>query len=151
METSVVSYYTARSSRDVIILAHQELTREWWTLAIGRFALCVSQAVIEESERGDPDAASGRLAAIHGFAILPITDEVESLASIYQRELDIPDICAADALHLSVASVHGTDYLVTWNCKHIANAEIRRHLAQINTEENVSTPIICTPEELMGR
>ena len=151
VETTVVSYLVARPARDIVVLAHQEITRSWWETAADRFDICVSQAVLEEVARGDAQAASSRVEALKGFGVLPLTDEVEALAQVYLDRLAIPERSIADAVHLAVASVHATDYLLTWNCAHIANAEIRRALAQINSEQGVGIPIICTPEELMGR
>lgn len=149
IETSVVSYYTARRSRDLIVAAHQELTYAWWDRHLHEYSAYVSQVVLEESRRGDPAAATDRLTAVSNLQILPASQEVEPLALAYLSELRLPQDALYDALHIALASVHGIDYLVTWNCRHIANAHLRKRLAEINMRLRVSTPIICTPEELL--
>jgi hypothetical protein len=149
IESSVVSYYVARASRDVVVLAHQEITRGWWKDCLPQYEPCISEVVLEEVRRGDPEAAAGRINAISAFTLLPITAGVEALAAVYVRDLQFPEKALRDALHIALASAHAVDYLVTWNCAHIASAHIRRGLAEINTREGVSVPVICTPEELM--
>jgi predicted nucleic acid-binding protein len=149
IETSVVSYYTARRSRDLIVAAHQEITYAWWDGHLHEYAAYVSQVVLEEIRRGDPAAATERLAAISEFQVLPASPEIEPLAESYLTELRLPQDALYDTLHIALASVHGVDYLVTWNCRHIANAHLRKRLAEINVRLGVSTPIICTPEELL--
>ena len=150
METSVPSYYTALPSRDIVVLAHQEITREWWNVCIFRYEVFVSELVIREALRGDPEAAKRRVEAITLFPVLEITPEAERLAGIYLRKIPILRESLRDALHLAIASAHGIDYLVTWNCTHIARGEVKKALEQINDLEGIVTPTICTPEELTG-
>lgn len=149
LESSVVSYRTARPSRDVIVLSHLEITRIWWENHIDEYSLRVSQVVLDEIRRGDPDAAAERLKEISGVPLLPIGPDIEGLAVLYQEKLRLPEKSLRDILHLAIASVHAVDYLVTWNCRHIANARVRRHIQELNGNEGISTPIICTPEELL--
>lgn len=149
LETTVVSYYVSRPSRDVIALAHQEITREWWHKAKMRFDCFISQIVIEEARMGDEEAVKRRLEELKNFPHLELTDKVEEIAQIYIKRLEIPAKSFRDAVHLAVASVHNIDYLVTWNCTHIANGEIIKKLMSINENICIHTPIICTPEELM--
>lgn len=149
IESSVVSYRVSRPSRDVIVLAHQEITRTWWKTCLPRYDVCISQVVVEEIRRGDPEAAARRLDSVSGFVYLPISEKVEQLAAVYLDDLLFPEKALRDTLHIALASVHDVDYLVTWNCAHIANAHIRRRLAEINAREGVSVPVICTPEELL--
>ena len=148
METSIVSYLTARPSRDLIALAHQEITRKWWSDALPKFQVFISEVVIDEAKRGDIEAARKRLKALEDFAGLPILQEVEDLAEVYMKEFNLPPDASRDALHIAVASVHAIDYLLTWNCSHIANGVVRKRIREINTREGFSIPIICTPEEL---
>jgi predicted nucleic acid-binding protein len=150
LETSVVSYYTSWPSRDIIVLAHQEITREWWSKSMKRFDVFISEVVIEESSLGDPIAAKKRLEELKNFPHLELNDKVEQMAQVYVEKLNIPEKALRDAVHLSVSCVHNIDYLVTWNCTHLANAEIIKRLIRINNSYNIKTPIICTPEELMG-
>lgn len=98
---------------------------------------------------GDPEAARRRLEELKDFPHLELNDEVEKLAHLYMEKLDIPEKSFRDAAHLAVASVHNIDYLVTWNCTHLANGEIIKKLMKLNAAFGIHTPIICTPEELM--
>ncbi|MEK6671888.1 MAG: type II toxin-antitoxin system VapC family toxin [Nitrospirota bacterium] len=100
---------------------------------------------------GDPDAAKKRLGILKRFAHLDLNPTVEKMAQVYVEKLKIPRKALRDAVHLTVASVHSVDYLVTWNCSHIANGEVIRKLMQINMSHGIKTPIICTPEELMPK
>ena len=149
LETTVVSYFTAKISRDIIVLAHQEITQEWWPRAIKRFEVYISEIVVEEAGLGDIEAAKKRLAVLKDFSHLELTEKVEKMSQIYMEKLKITKKSARDAIHIAIASVHNVDYLVTWNCAHIANAEIIKKLMKINNSFGIHTPIICTPEELL--
>jgi predicted nucleic acid-binding protein len=149
LETTIISYLTARPSRDIIIAAHQELTNEWWENRMRRFDLYVSQLVIQEAKSGDKEAARKRLGILEPIPLLELNDKVISLARILMNEA-IPPKAVEDALHIAVAAIHGMDYLLTWNCKHIANAEKEHAIAEVCRSNNFEPPIICTPEELMG-
>ncbi len=150
LETTIPSYLTSRSSRDLIVAGHQQLTREWWEWRKGAFQLYLSQLVIDEVSAGDPDAARERLKALRDFPLLDITPEVTELASRIVASGKIPRKAATDAAHIAIAAVHGMDFLVTWNCVHIANATNARALAVICREQGYDCPVICTLEELMG-
>ncbi len=150
LETSVISYLSSKPSRDIITAGHQEITREWWECHIARFKIVISQFVIQEASGGDKNAARKRLQNINKFPLLDVTDEVEELANIFIKKGPISRKSIIDALHIAVATIHGIDYLVTWNCTHIANAEMRTDLSFIADSSGFRLPIICTPEELMG-
>jgi predicted nucleic acid-binding protein len=149
LETTVVSYYTSRPSNDIIVLSRQRLTEHWWTEAFERFEVYISEAVIEEAAAGDSMAAAKRLAALESCTLLDIDDEVSRIYNIYLDRLGIPEKAFRDALHMAVATVHRMDYLVTWNCTHIANGETIKRLIAVNSELGMSIPVIVTPEELM--
>lgn len=149
LETTVVSYYTARPSRDIVQLAHQEITRRWWSHAHRRFDIYISELVIEEASAGDSCAAKNRLEVLSGFPMLQLNEAVEDLTVAYMNGLNLPEKYARDAAHVAVAAIHGIDFLVTWNCTHIANGEIIKKIMRINEKLGYATPIICTPEELM--
>jgi len=151
LETTVVSYVVVRPSRDVVALARQEITREWWTSRKDAFPIFVSPVVLEEAALGDPELARERLRVLDGFSILSASPHVEQLAATYLAELYLPERALRDAAHLAFACSYGLDYLLTWNCAHIANAEVRRHLAQVNLRLGITTPTICAPEELFGK
>jgi len=149
IETSVVSYLTARISRDLIVAGHQQISQEWWESILPRLNAFISEAVILEASKGDTGAVRMRMQKLAHIKILEINSDVQMLAELYISRLKIPKKAAMDALHLAAASWHGMDYLVTWNCAHIANARTELLLRQINSEREIDTPVICTPEELM--
>jgi predicted nucleic acid-binding protein len=126
VETSVVSCLTSRPSRDVIALAHQELTRDWWSRARLEFDLYASRLVVAEAQLGNAEAAAARLAILEPLTLLNETPECRALAAKLLAAGGLPKKAASDALHIAIATVHGMDYLVTWNCKHIANARMLR-------------------------
>ncbi len=149
IETSVVSYLTARPSRDLIVAAHQQLTRDWWDRALPNFDAFISAIVMEEASKGDAQAAQQRLEKVSSFQLLDVLPEVQELADLYFSAAEIPEKARADSYHLSLASWHGMDFLVSWNCKHIANGKVKRIVDEINAEHGIRSPIICTPEELL--
>ena len=149
IETSVVSYLTARPSRDLVTAAYQQVTREWWESAGGRFSLAASALVGEEAARGDPEAARARLQALDGVTLLQISQDARHLASTLLATAALPQTAAVDALHIAVAAAHGLDYLVTWNFRHIANAVVRTRLERACREAGYEPPVICSPHELL--
>ena len=148
VETTIVSYLAALPSRDIVLAAHQEITREWWGRR-RRFELFVSQAVIDEAARGNVAAAARRLALLAGIPLLALGGEADEFANRLLRGHVVPRKATVDALHIAVASVNRVNYLVTWNCRHIANAAIRGKIEQACRGAGLQTPIICTPEELL--
>jgi hypothetical protein len=149
LETTVPSYLTSRPSRDLIIASHQQITREWWEKRRGAFQLYISQLVIDEASAGDPFVARERLRVVEELPLLDITPEVAELADGIVASGKIPRKAATDAAHIAIAAVHGMDFLVTWNCVHIANATIAKSLKLICEQHSYECPVICTPEELM--
>ena len=149
VETSVISYLTALPSRDLATAARQQITRDWWRQAQGRFTLYVSQAVLSEAAKGDVKAAEARRRVLDGIDDLNVSAEAIELAASLVKYRVLPERAAVDALHVSVAAVHGMDYLVTWNCKHLANAFLRDKMANALRAAGYRPPVICTPEELM--
>jgi len=123
IETTIVSYLRARPGSDLIIAAHQQLTRDWWRNRRADFDLFISQAVIEEASAGDPQAAADRLQVLAQIRVLGLNESALQLARALVSKGPLPEKAAVDALHIALATVHGMDYLLTWNCKHIANAE----------------------------
>lgn len=149
IETTVVSYLTARPSRDLIVAAHQQVTVEWWESVLPLLDPFVSAIVIEEASRGDDTAARERLSRIEAFPVLEITDEVRDLADRYFERIQIPEKARGDTYHLAAATYHGMDFLVSWNFAHILGARVHATLYEVNTLLGITTPIICTPEALM--
>ena len=150
IETTIVSYLTARPSRDLIIAAHQQITNEWWENRRADFDLYTSQFVIQESSAGEAVMAQQRLDALDGIALLSISREALDLARSLIEKGPIPEKVEVDALHIAIAANHGMDYLLTWNCKHIANAEMQTGIGKFCRAAGFEPPVICTPEELSG-
>ncbi len=148
VETTVPSYLVARPSRDALISVRQQMTRDWWAAAHSRFQLVVSEAVMEEIQQGDPAMVRERVRLVSGMRVIAVTPEVRELAHWYEVHIPVPAKAKDDALHLACAVVAACDFLVTWNCSHLANAIVRRRLAVINAKINKETPTIATPEEL---
>ena len=148
IETTIPSYLTAWPSRDLVTAAHQQITREWWQTRRQNFDLFTSQLVIDEAREGDPDAANRRLEVLDDIPLLEPGDDVAELAQALIEQVPFPQRAAADALHIAIAVVSGMDYLLTWNCRHIANAARRGAIESVCQSRGYETPIICTPEEL---
>ena len=150
LETSVVSYLVARPSRNKLVLTHQEITREWWQRRRASFEVFVSDIVEREVAEGDAESARARLAIVLTLPGLPVTAETERLATRLVAVHARPPNAAEDALHIAVAAVHAMDYLLTWNCRHIANAEMQKAIRSTCLLAGHEAPIVCTPEALMG-
>lgn len=150
LETSVVSYLTARLSRDLIVAAYQQITQEWWQNRSNTFDLFISQLVVDECSQGHAEAVQKRLQAVQSLPLLDLTDEGGDLASELIRNNVLPQQAESDALHIAIATTNGMDYLLTWNFKHIANAVIKQRIEQICRQAGYEPPVICTPEELLA-
>lgn len=150
LETSMVSYLTARPSRDIVAAAHQQISLDWWDHRRGDFDLVASLLVVNESRLGQPEEAQRRLAILEVMPLLEVTDEAQRLAVTIVQEGLLPETAYPDALHIATATVHQVEYLLTWNCTHIANAEILPRIALICDRFGLALPYICTPEELLG-
>jgi len=150
LETTIPSYLTAWPSRDLVIAGHQQVTRDWWQARKNVFDIFISTFVLDEAGAGDPEAASLRLKIIEQLPVLSITDEVETLAKRLLDSQIIPAKAALDASHIAISAVHRLDFLMTWNCTHLANAQIKRKVDRVCQDAGYLCPTICTPEELMG-
>jgi hypothetical protein len=149
LDTSVISYVTNWPSRDIVTLAHQQITREWWQRHRAKFDLHVSELVLYESGRGDPDAVHARLELIADLPVLKINPAARSLAEKIFGATTLPDKAGADALHIAVAAVNAMDFLLTWNCTHLANGVVLKIVNTVCRDNGYEPPIVCTPEELM--
>jgi hypothetical protein len=150
LETTFISYLVARPSRDLLVAAHQQITQEWWANRRSEFQCYVSQVVIDEASAGDPAEVQKRLAVISSLQALTMTEDATALTQAILAAGILPAHAFPDAAHVAVAAVHAVDYLLTWNCKHLANAQIARRIALACQRLGHRMPIICTPEELMG-
>jgi predicted nucleic acid-binding protein len=149
IETSVISYLTARPSKTILGAAHQQITLAWWETR-SQYDLVVSESVLRECGAGDPNAAKKRLTVLSDVPLILLTEQALDIANSLIAKGIIPDKAAEDALHIAIATVNGVDYLLTWNCRHIANPEIQRGIAAHLEDIGLSLPFICTPEELLG-
>jgi hypothetical protein len=150
IEISILGYLTARPSRNLVVAANIEITREWWDTRRSDFQLDSSQAVIKETSQGDAAIATQRLEIVRNLALLDLNQSVLDLAEQFLERSSLPAKANVDAVHIATATVHGVDYLLTWNCKHITNAQIQRKLAEISLNFGYELPILCTPYELLG-
>ena len=150
METTIPSYLTSWPSRDLIIAGHPQITKEWWDKRRDAFGIYISQFVVDEAKAGDPGGARERMKAIKDLPLRDITPEVERLAAGILASGVIPQRAVTDAAHIAIAAVHGMDFLMTWNCVHLANAIIAKEVAKVCRPHGFECPVICTPEELLG-
>jgi len=151
IETSIIGYLTARSSDVVIFLARQQLTQQWWSDQKNRYDLVTSQLVIDEASAGDSTAAQERLGFLTDLPLLDIQHpDVKILADDLLANHLLPKKALADARHVAVAAVFGVDYLLTWNCKHIANAETLPKIYRMLRDSGFEPPLVVTPEEFSG-
>lgn len=150
LETTVVSYYCSRPSRDIVISARQQLTQIWWDSKINEFEVFVSDLVIEEAGKGDLNAASKRIEAISDFMVLKIDEDAAMIAKNLLSDGAIPQEYPEDAIHIAVASINRMTFILTWNFAHINNAIHREKIIKSVDQCGYTCPVICTPEELLG-
>ena len=149
IETTIPSYLTAWTSRDLVMAARQQITREWWENRRHDFDLFVSELVLEEAAAGDAEAAARRMNVIRDLPVLTVTSAASRLAKRLIRNVPLPRRAAADAVHVAVASIHEINYLLTWNCKHLANIVYVPRIANICRHAGYEPALICMPDELM--
>ena len=150
IETTIVSYLTGRLSKEVILLAQQKLTREWWKDHRQRYDLYTSQFVVDEASDGNPEEARKRLDVLKGLMELPGTAEALALAERIVAAGLMPERAGTDALHLAMVTVNDLDVLLTWNCRHLANADILLQIGRFLRRNGYEPPLVVTPYELMG-
>ena len=148
IETTVVSYLTAWPSRDVVRLGQQQTTREWWDTQRDRFDLCSSQLVHIECAAGDSEAAAERLRVLQDIRLLDVTDAATQVAVALVSAGAIPAIASRDALHVGICAVNGLAYLLTWNFRHLANAQMQDTIREACEAQGYGAPIICSPDAL---
>jgi hypothetical protein len=148
IETTIPGYLVSKPARDIIILCHQEITKEWWENYRQDYELYISPIVIEEINNGDPNYSKKRIDLIQEIPALDYDNQIENLAQHYMEYFNFNEKILRDVYHISYAVFYEMDFLLTWNCKHLANAHIRAQLSRINLKLGYNTPDICTPEEL---
>ena len=149
IETTVVSYLTARPSRDLVIAGHQQLTHEWWNTCRTNYELCVSRLVLDEAGAGDAQAAQERLVVLQPMLVLETSTDALQLAKELLQAGALPAKAADDALHIAIAATKAVPYLLTWNCRHLANVVMRPVIEMVCNAKGFKPPIICTPEDLL--
>ncbi|MEM1280040.1 MAG: type II toxin-antitoxin system VapC family toxin [Cyanobacteria bacterium P01_H01_bin.152] len=150
IETSILGYLTARPTNNLILAANTKVTQDWWENYRSEFTLYASELVQNEAAQGDGAIATQRLSLLDPIPFLEITEDAIALGQAFLQQSNLPAKAANDSLHMALATVYGLNYLLTWNCKHMANAQIQKKLAQISEQLGYELPVICTPYELMG-
>ena len=150
IETSFVSLLVSGTSRDLTVAGNQQVTRDWWERRRGDFECVTSQETLVEAARGDAKLAGLRLAALAGLPVLTTTAEAAELAQRFMDTGALPAAARVDGVHLAVAALAGADFVLTWNCRHLANAQILRRLEREAAVRGWNLPKVCTPLELMG-
>lgn len=150
IETSVISYLVADPSRDLVTAANQQVTRDWWQRRRANFACLACQEVVIEASRGDPEQVRRRLAVLATLPRVAVSADAQELARLFLATGCLPPKAARDAVHLAVATAIAADYLLTWNCRHLANAQILKRLEREAQCAGRPLPHVCTPLELMG-
>ena len=149
VETSIPSFYhELRTTPNVV--ARRDWTRQWWDGAWAKYELLTSPAVINEMSAGIPERSALRLSLIRDLPLLPIVPAITEIAATYVQQKVMPADPTGDALHLAIASFHKCDFLVTWNCAHIANANKFGHIRRVNSMLGLFVPALVTPLELLG-
>ncbi len=148
IESSVISYLTSKPSNDLFVLAKQHMTVLWWDRVLPHLNAYVSEYVLEEILKGDKEASKKRANASKDFPVLNRSGSIDKLAQEYLKAAQLPKEARLDAQHIASATIFALNYLVTWNCAHIANAFIRKKIEKVNLSVGLETPVICTPEEL---
>ncbi len=149
IETSVISYLTARPTNDLLAAAWQNATCEWWENRKNDYELVTSALVREEAAKGDPEAATRRLDVLRDIPNLKMCDEITVLTKTLVLKGALPEKATDDAMHVAFASYHNIDYLLTWNCRHIDNAVKKPLIRELCANQGWNCPEICTPLELM--
>lgn len=149
IETSIVSYLRQRPSSQVVMAARQLLTHKWWDEQRSNYELVTSQYVLDEASAGDPMLAAERVRSLDGIPLLPLDPEIGVIASEIVSRAILPPQASIDALHIAIVAHHRIEYLLTWNCRHIANAKILARIRDVLIDLGIPIPIICTPEEMV--
>ena len=150
IETSIVSHATAWPSSDPAVSVLQRQARDWWALERPNFSLVTSQLVLDEASLGDPKAAAERLKLLAGIPLIPTDKRVEVVADELIARSLMPEKARLDALHVASAAVGGVQFLLTQNCRHIANAHTLPRVYRTLEELGYTGLLIYTPAEFLG-
>jgi hypothetical protein len=150
IESTIPSYVVARPARDLIQAGHQQTTKDWWDLKRAKHELFTSQVVLDEIASGDKEMARQRIELMAGITLLDLTDEANALTKTILSSGALPSDADRDAAHISLATVHEMDILLSWNCRHIANGAIQARLRRLAEKSGYALPVLCTPDGLTG-
>jgi len=149
IETTIVSYLKAWPSKDVLRAAQQMATKDWWEHQRNTYQLVALEVVQIEAAAGDAAAAAERMTVVNALPLLPVTPDARQIARTLLAKMALPPNAARDALHVAIAASNGVHYLLTWNCRHLANATLRAKIESVCRSLGYEPPTICTPLELM--
>jgi predicted nucleic acid-binding protein len=149
IESSVPSFYVARPSRQLALIAKQQATKDWWDGGCSGLEIVTSLETLDEIAKGDSEKAQERLDLVSELPILAVTDDVADLAEKLVDSGIVPKKASSDAIHIAVASVHAVEFLVTWNFRHIANPFLRERIRDLVNGKGFRMPTMCSPEELL--
>lgn len=150
VETSIIRYLRQKPGTQVVLAARQLLTHQWWNDERSHYQLVASQFVIDEASAGDPTLAAERLQLLAGIPLLPLDPVIVDIADEIMSRAILPEKARTDALHIATVAHHRIQYLLTWNCRHIANARILPRIHDVLIDLLIPVPVICTPEEMVG-
>jgi predicted nucleic acid-binding protein len=150
LETSIISYLRQKPSTHVVLAARQLLTHQWWNDERSNYQLVASQLVIDEASAGNPSLAAERLQLLAGIPLLQLDPVIADIADEIMSRAILPEKARTDALHIATVAHHRIQYLLTWNCRHIANARILPRIHDVLNDLLIPIPVICTPEEMVG-
>lgn len=150
VETSIIRYLRQKPGTQVVLAARQLLTHQWWNDERSHYQLVASQFVIDEASAGDPTLAAERLQLLAGIPLLPLDPVIADIADEIMSRAILPEKARTDALHIATVAHHRIQYLLTWNCRHIANARILPRIHDVLIDLLIPVPVICTPEEMVG-
>jgi hypothetical protein len=150
IESTIPSYVVARPARDLVQAARQQTTKDWWDLKRHQHTLFTSQVVLDEISAGEPDMARKRLETLVNMPVLRVNVKAENLTLQILGSGLLPAVADRDAAHIALATVYEMDILLSWNCRHIANASIQARLRHVLEESGFALPVLCTPDELTG-
>ena len=148
IETTIFGHLTSRLPSDIVVAGQMLITRHWWNESRSDFEIFISELVLQEISQGAPSAAAERLEMIKSIPSTPIVDAAESLAAVLIAQHGLPEKAKFDALHLAICATNDIDYLLTWNCRHLANATRQKTMSEICKQSGYNMPVICTPEQL---
>jgi predicted nucleic acid-binding protein len=147
IETTIPSFYH-ETRQEPEMVARRQWTRRWWDQCASSYDLVTSEGVVAELQEGEYETQSAAVALVADLPRLEVVDDIADIIDVYLANHLMPKERLGDALHLALASYHKCDFLLTWNCAHLANANKFEHIRIINTRLGLFVPALVTPMEL---